>query len=145
MARALSAEDQNLTSSILTSRVRKYKDIDLTFAKKQTGDVYKKEDAAAVKQAIRSLLLTNRLERPFQPAFGANIRSYLFELIGTDTPNEIRRNIITSIEIFEPRAEILGLSVFPLENNNEIRVNLIVQVKNTTQQINFSFVVSRLR
>ena len=35
--------------------------ITLSFNKKTNGDVFKKEDAAAVKQAIKNLLMTNKL------------------------------------------------------------------------------------
>ena len=60
MARAFSTEDGNLqTTSILTSRIRTYSDIDLTFAKKSNNDVFKKNDAAAVKQAVKNFVFSN--------------------------------------------------------------------------------------
>ena len=41
--RAFSIEDGNLaTKSILTTQKRTYKDIDLSFAKKTTGEIFKK-------------------------------------------------------------------------------------------------------
>jgi len=74
--RAFSIEDGNLGSkTILTSRAKSSKDIDLSFAKKGSGDVFKKEDAAAVKQAVKNLLLTNFSEKPFLPRFGGNLNS----------------------------------------------------------------------
>ena len=60
MARAYSTEDTNLSKSLISSRGTDYKDIDLAFAAKPAGDVFKKTDAAAVKQAVKNLLLTNR-------------------------------------------------------------------------------------
>ena len=77
--RALAAEDTNLSiSTIITTREKDYRDIDLSFAKKtNTGDIFKKTDAAAVKQAIKTLLLTNRMEKPFQPGFGADLRAVI--------------------------------------------------------------------
>ena len=50
VARAFSVEDGNTNSkSINVARQRVYKDIDLTFAKRPDNDVYRKNDAAAVK------------------------------------------------------------------------------------------------
>ena len=57
--RALAAEDTNLSvSKIITTRNKDYKDLDLSFVKKtNTGDIFKKTDAAAVKQAVKTLSL----------------------------------------------------------------------------------------
>ena len=68
MATKLSTEDGNLSVSAITgTRTRVYKDIDLTFTNKPSGEIFKKESAAAVKQAVKNLLLTNYFEKPFQP------------------------------------------------------------------------------
>ena len=83
MAKAFSIEDGNLqTRSLVTTRNRLYKDIDLSFDHKPTdgtnpttADVYKKEDAAAVKQAVKNLLMTNFGEKPFNLFYGANLQS----------------------------------------------------------------------
>ena len=61
--RSFAIEDGNLNkATLVVSRSRVYKDIDLSFAKRPYGDVYKKTDAAAVKQAVKNLLLTNSTE-----------------------------------------------------------------------------------
>ena len=84
--RAFAVEDGNLnTRSLVTTRTRLYSDIDLTFAKKPSGEIYKKTDAAAVKQAVKNLLLTNKYEKPFQPSFGGDLNNLLFELVDNDT------------------------------------------------------------
>ena len=81
MARVFSIEDGNLdTASITTSRQKSYSDIDMTFAKKGNNDIFKKSDAAAVKQAVKNLLLTNFGEKPFNPEFGGNLNAFLFNL-----------------------------------------------------------------
>ena len=40
VTKAFSVEDGNQNSSLLTSRIVKYSDIDLLFAKKMSGDIY---------------------------------------------------------------------------------------------------------
>jgi len=145
--RAFAQEDTNLnTASVSSSRVREYKDIDLTFAKKPTsGEIFKKTDAAAVKQAIKTLVLTNLLEKPFNPFFGGDVRGQLFELADNNSSVIIRENIIDSIEAFEPRAEVLDLQVTLQPDNNSLNVTLRFKVVNTEEETEFTTSLSRLR
>ena len=51
--RVLSKQDGTQSAStIITSRTRLYRDIDLSFTAKPNGDLYLKKDAAAVTQAL---------------------------------------------------------------------------------------------
>ena len=60
VTKAFAAEDGDLASpGIITSVINPSKDINLSFNKKTNGDIFKKEDAAAVKQAVKNLLMTN--------------------------------------------------------------------------------------
>lgn len=145
--RAFAQEDTNLnTASVTSSRVREYKDIDLTFAKKPTsGEIFKKIDAAAVKQSIKTLVLTNLLEKPFNPFFGGDVRAQLFELADRNGSVIIRDNIIESIQAFEPRAEILDLKVNLQPDNNSLSVVIRFKVVNTEEETEFTTTLSRLR
>ena len=60
--RAFAQETTNLgTNTVGVSRQIQYSDIDLTLGVKPTGDVYKKLDAAAVRQSVKNLIMTNKL------------------------------------------------------------------------------------
>lgn len=145
--RVLSNEDGNLISStIIGTRRRLHKDIDLTFTARPSGDIYKKQDAAAVKQAVKNLIMTNHFEKPFLPRFGGNITSMLFELVNDENVDEqIYDNIIQSMEKYEPRAKILDVNVNAGIDQNSINVTITFQVINTEEVVTFTTVVSRLR
>ena len=146
VTKAFSIEDGNLAvRSIATARDRLYSDIDLTFAAKVTGDVYKKTDAAAVKQAIKNLIQTNHFEKPFLPKFGGNIREFLFELAYDDIKGDIKNNIIRAIQTYEPRAKVLKIGVNTRPDQNSLDVTLEFQVINTKEIVVFTTVISRLR
>ena len=146
MARVLSAEDQQLnTSSLVTSRKRLSQDLDLSFLAKPDGELFLKKDAAAVKQAIKTLILTNHFEKPFDPFFGGNLRSLLFELAYDDTADEVRENIIKSIEVYEPRAIIQELEVTANPDLHSLDVYLQFSIANSQEIVTFTTVVSRLR
>jgi phage baseplate assembly protein W len=144
--RVLSTEDGNLQkSTLISSRAVDYLDIDLTFAKRPSGDIYKKKDAAAVKQSIKNLLLTDFYEKPFQPFFGANLRAMLFELADEDTEDEVEENIRNAINKYEPRAEILTISVNVLPDQNDMRVSVYFKIISTQETVTFTTNLSRLR
>ncbi|MBL19131.1 MAG: hypothetical protein CMC82_04810 [Flavobacteriaceae bacterium] len=144
--RAFSVEDGNIASkNIITGVNRSYSDIDLTFAKKVSGDIFKKEHASAVKQAVKNLLLTNFSEKPFQPRFGGNLNSFLFALNTDIDDNDLKKQIIQSIEIFEPRAEVINITSNLADDSNEIKVTVTFKVLNTNQVLTTEVNLTRLR
>ena len=146
MATKLAAEDIRLgTSSILGSRTKLYKDIDLTFAAKPSGEIFKKTDAAAVKQAIKNLMLTNYFEKPFQPRFGANLRDLLFDLADDDAEEDIEERCINAINVFEPRAQALNITAIARPDRNSISVTVEFRIINTDELVKFTSTLARLR
>ena len=105
MARAFSIEDGGLnkTSTVKSSSNREFIDLDLSFAAKGAGDLYKKSSVGSIKQALRNILMTARTEKPFNPYFGANLRDYLFEFADDLTEQQMAIAIIENIRAFEPR------------------------------------------
>lgn len=144
--RVLSKQDGDLnTSSIITTRTVPYRDIDLTFAAKPNGEIFKKNDAAAVQQALKNLILTNHFEKPFLPFFGGNIRALLFELADDDIEEDVRDNIIETINIYEPRAILRNVDVVSDPDRNSLNVTIEYQVSNSEEIFTFTTAVSRLR
>ena len=146
MATKLSAEDGNLSvSTLIGTRTRLYKDIDLTFANKPSGEIFKKVDAAAVKEAVKNLILTNYFEKPFQPKFGGNLRDMLFDLADDDAEEDIEDRIKAAITIFEPRAQALNVTAIATPDRNSIRVTAEFRVINTQETVTVTTVLARLR
>lgn len=133
MAKVYSTEDGNLNSSIRVVKKRDYSDLDLSFSARTVtdGDVYRKVDAAAVKQSIKTLLLTNRFEKPYRPDFGANLSGLLFSLADGETGPEITDRIRTTIDEYEPRAEILSIEVSSTPDYNVVYVRVEFRVIST--------------
>jgi|TARA_B110000908_G_C10259635_1_gene458210 phage baseplate assembly protein W len=133
MAKIFSTEDGNLSTSVRVVRDRLYSDFDLSFAAKTTtdGDIYKKTDAAAVKQSIKTLLLTRRSEKPFRPQFGADLYSLLFSLADESSGAEIADAIKSAIQRYEPRVAILRLKVTSDTDYNSADVTIEFRIVNT--------------
>jgi len=146
VSRAFAVEDGNLNSaSLITQKSVSYKDIDLTFAKKPSGDVYKKEDAAAVKQAVKNILMTNFLEKPFNTTFGGNLNDFLFELDTEIEADILRDRIFETIAYHEPRALVQKVEIFVFPENNEVKITVQFQVLNAVEPITLELSLTRLR
>ena len=144
--RVLSNQDGDLSKvSLITTRNRAYKDIDLSFTRKPNGELYTKTDAAAVQQSIKNLILTNHFEKPFQPFFGGNIRELLFELADDEVEDDIRENIIDTVEAYEPRVVLRDIQVNLESDINTLRVSITYQVISTEEEYTFTTAISRLR
>lgn len=146
MARVYSADDGNLNSgSIITSRDRVYSDINLLFAPRPgDGDVYASRDAAAVKQAVRNLVLTNFYDRPFGPNIGSALKESLFENNTVFTRFEIEESIREVINNYEPRARINSIRV-STKAQNALDVTINFRVVNTTEAVTLELTIERLR
>lgn len=145
MARQLSIEDGNLSSSILTSRKKSYSDIDLLFERKPSGDIYRKTDADAVKQSVKNIVSTNRFEKPFEVFYGANITGMLFELADAGMGTHVEDQVKSAIEEYEPRARVLRINVFSNPDRNTLQVELLFRITSTEQEVELQTTVSRLR
>ena len=149
MARyAYSREDQGdlNTSTVQSARNREHIDLDLDFVAKSTsGDIFKKTEIAAAKQAIKNLLMTNRMEKPFVANFGADITGALFELADGESDYFLKKDIISTIQIFEPRVQVLNLEVKVDPDYNRLGVKLEFKLRNTKEVAEFSTTLRRLR
>ena len=145
-SRFLAREDGNLQqSSLVTSRSKIYRDLDVTFAAKPSKEISVKKDAAAVKQAVKNLILTNFYEKPFQPFFGGNVTGLLFELADDATSTEVEEQIVSAIQQYEPRAQILDVDVNSQPDRNSLAVTITFKVINTQETVTFTTNLSRLR
>ena len=146
MARVFAQEDGNLsTRPITTSRTASYTDIDLTFTNKSNGEIFKKTDAASVKQAVRNLLMTNKGEKPFNPHYGGNLNDFLFSLSEDMDNIEIENAVALAIDAQEPRAAVRGVQVLLKEDYNSIHVLVQFQVVNTLEMAELNLELTRLR
>ena len=111
-----------------------FKDLKITFKKHPvTNDVVVSKDASAIKQAIVSLLLTNKGERLMNPKYGSDIRSYLFEPLDYGTAAQIKANIRSTIDRFEPRISISDLKCLPNFNDNGFDVEMTYIIRGSDE------------
>lgn len=144
--KAFSREDGNLqTASIVTTRTKVYKDLDLVFGDTASGDVFKKTDAAAVKQAVKNLLMTNYLEKPFRPNYGGNLNDFLFENADFFDASEIEDQVFYAVQNYEPRARVESVEAKVLPQHHDVKVTVTFRIINTNEVISIDLSLARLR
>ena len=73
-----------------------YKDFDLNMKMHPvTGKLIVRKNSDAVKQAIKTLILTDRGERPFRPVFGSDIRYRLFDLMDPAIESMVKSDVLS--------------------------------------------------
>tara|TARA_B100002019_G_scaffold283492_1_gene289958 strand:+ start:1136 stop:1531 length:396 start_codon:yes stop_codon:yes gene_type:complete len=123
-----------------------FSDLNLTFNPHPvTGKLSVLENNEAVKRSIRNIVLTNHYERPYQPTFGGNIRTQLFEQLDGLTTSEIKNDIEIAINNFEPRAELFDIDVTPGSNENGVDVTIVFRVINQAEPVTVKFFLERVR
>jgi phage baseplate assembly protein W len=133
-------------ANITVQKTRKFSDLDLNFIihpVKKDINVY--TDEMAVINALKNLILTNHYERPFQPDLGSNVRKLLFENLDIITAAALEKEIEQTITNFEPRVQILDISVAPNDEKNSYGVTLRFNVINRTEPVTISFLLERIR
>ena len=88
-----------------------------------------KRDLNAISQSLQNLILTRPGEKPFIPDFGTNILNLMFDTLDPDTLGDIRDEVETAIQNYEPRVEFIDFvpdDTFIDQNN--IIFNLIFRL-----------------
>jgi hypothetical protein len=99
----------------------------------------------AVTQSIKNLVLTSFGERPFQPYIGCHVNDLLFENNNHAILEDIRYHIQKTLEINEPRAYVIEVSVFDTYDPNEIQINIIYSLINNPTPISVNLILKRVR
>lgn len=109
------------------------------------GDIRPVKDIEAIKNSIKNIILTNRGEKPFNPAFGSNISSYLFEPADAITKRNLGAEIRDSIQQWEPRVKLDEIIVSFDEDRNAFNVTILATIVNSERSIEVDLVLSRIR
>ena len=124
----------------------RFSDIDLNFDMNPiTKDINTLKNEEAVKRSVRNIVLTNFGEKKFQPFFGGDVISQLFENITPFTAFEMEKAISKSIINNEPRVESLAVKANTNNDTNSVNVTVRFTLKNSQQPVILSFTLERTR
>lgn len=125
---------------------RIFTDLDFNFTRHPvTGDVSVKYDAAAVKAAVKNLVLTAHYERPFHSEIGSEVPRLMFELMGPAHAFKLKKSIEDVINNFEPRVDVLDVDVVYLPDGYSVNATIVFKIKNTEQVLSVDVPLERTR
>ena len=141
----LNPNSAGVTAKVM-ARVRPYTDLDLRFkAHPNFGDVVPIKDLAAIKNSIKTILLTNKGERPFQPSFGCNMTKYMFEMPDPITLSFLEDEIKDALGLYEPRVITTDVNVQDRSDSNALFVSVNCTIVSTQQEIDVELFLERSR
>lgn len=149
MAGLLTGDKQisgNLEQARIVSRKKPWRDLDLSLKIHPIRkDIIPLKDDAAIKNAVKNLLVSNFYERPFQDDLGANLRGLLFEPAGIITEIQLRDSIRRVINKYEPRVKIRSIDITDLSENNSYKINVKFLIKEYDSADSVEIILRRLR
>lgn len=121
-----------------------YRDISMSArAHPLTGDITRVYDGEAIKRSLENILLTDKLEMPFNPDFGIGLRAALFEIDDVITANELRERISMAIASQEPRITVRKVAVTPEPDSNGVTINITYHINGISSRQEFSLFLKK--
>jgi hypothetical protein len=126
---------------------RAFKDISLSFDRHPiTNDILNIKNEDAIKKAVRNIVRTVPSERFFNPIFGSDVKTSLFEFVDFGTASELEDQILVAIENYEPRISNIQVRVDPNADRNEFEIFISYNI--VGQEVppqKFSFILEATR
>lgn len=110
-----------------------------------TKDVVRLKNEQSIKQSLRNILLTNLGERRFNPNFGSDVNSALFEPNDVILEENLRNAITNSIRFHEPRVNLLSVQIYSYPEEDRLAVNLIFSIINSITPQSLNLILRRVR
>jgi phage baseplate assembly protein W len=133
-------------ATVTIDSTRSFKDLDLNFGIHPIRkDINTHKNEYAIVNSVKNLILTNHYERPFRPQIGSNIRRLLFEPIDSIISAQIEREVVETIQNFEPRVEVSSVVASPVPDENGYKITLEFFVINNANPITINFFLERIR
>ena len=124
-----------------------FKDISMSFETNPLNDdLIALKNSSAIARSIRNIVFTQPGEKFFNPEFGSRVSESLFEIVDEVSTIAIRDEIRSSIINYEPRVNLLSVSVNPNPDENEMNVSVkyeIVGIDIPPQQLDFVLLPTR--
>ena len=126
---------------------KSFKDVSMSFKfNPLSGDLIALKNENAIARAVRNIVLTTPGEKFFDPDFGSNVSEILFENVDDITAISIEDEIKSSLKNYEPRVELINVTVDPNFDANQFDVRItyrIVGIVIPPSQLEFALLPSR--
>jgi phage baseplate assembly protein W len=98
------------------------------------GDLVLDHDEQAIKNSISNIFITKKGEKLLDPTFGSSLDQYLFEPITETYAKAIGNDIFNVISDFEPRIEVLNITVATDPDNQQYQITVNYRFREIQKQ-----------
>ena len=114
----------------ITRISRSFKDISLDFENPHpvTNDLKVLKNESAIRRSIRNIVQTIPFERFFNPTFGSDVRTNLFDFVDFGSATVLEEQIRIAINNDEPRASNVTVDVLPKVNINSFEISVYFSI-----------------
>lgn len=108
---------------------KKFVDINPSFEPHPiTGDINLLTNEDAIKQAVKSVVMTMRGEKLFRPLFGTEAQSVLFENFNPILADDITLSIEDALKVFEPRVKVINIDYLDNMDDNSVELTINYEI-----------------
>ena len=111
-----------------------WKDLDILLRKQQDGDLKVMTEEDAVVNSLSNIFGTMQGQRRMLPEFALPLFNILFEPIDEQTAYLIGNEMLSAIQKWEDRIEVLNVNVYPDEDNLQYVVTLTFKLRTSTSE-----------
>ena len=126
---------------------KSFKDLSMSFKfNPLSGDLIALKNENAIARAVRNIVLTTPGEKFFDPDYGSSVSEILFENVDDITAVSIEDEIKSSLKNYEPRVELINVTVDPNFDANQFDVRItyrIVGIDIPPSELEFALLPSR--
>ena len=126
---------------------KSFKDVSMSFKfNPLSGDLIALKNENAIARAVRNIVSTTPGEKFFDPDFGSSVSEILFENVDDITAVSIEDEIKSSLKNYEPRVELINVTVDPNFDENQFDVRItyrIVGIDIPPSELEFALLPSR--
>jgi len=134
------------TAGAKTKKKEIYSDLDLGFfGHPITKKLSRKVNRDAIRQSVKSLILTDFYDRPFKPTIGCGIRYYLFEPFSQAIKQQMESAIRETIANHEPRADVVEVLVEEKQDVHALVISVAFMIINDPNPVVLDVILERVR
>lgn len=123
-----------------------YKDLDLSLRMHPiTGDLLTLTDDEAIKQSVKTLILTGLYERSMHPEIGCQVHGLLFELNNIFTHMTMQQTILDILTTHEPRILVQDVLINDDDDNNGLIIEIHYKILTYRKDASVSLLLNRIR
>ena len=121
-----------------------YSDLSYNPQLNNLGDLSNVNNLDAIKQAVKTIVLTPIGTKLFDPDFGSEALSTLFELSDDTTASDLESNISNALKKYETRITVNFVKVNILPNSNAMTIEISYLIQEIQEYDNVVISLSKL-